>query len=150
MRKESLRERKPEVECIAALAMRLSGPHLADYGAARSRKDFTQRQLMACLALRAYLPTTYRGVLETLAGHGSLRAALHHAAEIQCPQPGRGHRATNHRPHRQSGLGGRRPAATDGDGLDGIGAQRSQCLLLEPATQLAEAAIRVLAYVLRR
>lgn len=76
MRNESSRERKPEVERVAELAMRLSRPYLADYGATRSRKDFTQRQLMACLVLRAYLRTTYRGVLATLAGHAALRAAL--------------------------------------------------------------------------
>lgn len=76
MRHESPRERKPEVERVAELAMRLSRPYLADYGATRSRKDFTQRQLMACLVLRAYLRTTYRGVLATLAGHASLRTAL--------------------------------------------------------------------------
>ena len=43
------------IERVASLAMRLGGRHLADYGATRSRHDFTQRQLMACLILRAYL-----------------------------------------------------------------------------------------------
>ena len=56
--------------------MRLGGRHLADYGATRSRHDFTQRQLMACLILRAYLKTTYRGVLELLAVSPNLREAL--------------------------------------------------------------------------
>lgn len=56
--------------------MRLSRPHLADYGARRSRHDFTQRQLMSCLILRAYLKTTYRGLLEILAGNGPLRECL--------------------------------------------------------------------------
>jgi transposase len=67
---------KPEIEGVADLAMRLSGPYLADYGATRSRKDFTQRQLMSCLILRAYLKTTYRGLLDVLAGSASLRACL--------------------------------------------------------------------------
>jgi hypothetical protein len=66
----------PLIEKVAQLAMRMSQPHLADYGAQRSRHDFTQRQLMSCLVLRAYLKTTYRGVLEVLAGHGPLRACL--------------------------------------------------------------------------
>lgn len=61
---------------VAALAMRLGARHLADYGAARSRHDFTQRQLMACLILRAYLKTTYRGVLEFLSCSLTLRQAL--------------------------------------------------------------------------
>lgn len=38
--------------------------------------DFTQRQLMACLILRAYLKTTYRGVLELLSVSPQLRAVL--------------------------------------------------------------------------
>jgi hypothetical protein len=52
---------------VASLAMKLGGRHMADYGATRSRHDFTQRQLMACLILRAYLKTTYRVVLVLLA-----------------------------------------------------------------------------------
>jgi hypothetical protein len=67
---------KPEIEQVAELAMRLSRPYLADYGATRSRKDFTQRQLMTCLILRAYLKTTYRGLLDLLSGNGSLRLCL--------------------------------------------------------------------------
>jgi hypothetical protein len=66
----------PVIERVAELAMRLGGRHLADYGAARSRHDFTQRQLMSCLILRAYLKTTYRGVLELLSVSPRLREAL--------------------------------------------------------------------------
>lgn len=58
------------------MAMKIGGRHLADYGASRSRHDFTQRQLMACLILRAYCKTTYRGVLEVLAISPSLRHEL--------------------------------------------------------------------------
>lgn len=64
------------VERVVELAMRLGGRHLADYGSARSRHDFTQRQLMAGLILRAYLKTTYRGVLELLSVSLNLRTAL--------------------------------------------------------------------------
>src|SRR3954470_19552938 len=56
--------------------MKLGGRHLADYGATRSRHDFTQRQLMACLILRAYTGTTYRGILELLAVSPPLRQRL--------------------------------------------------------------------------
>jgi hypothetical protein len=66
----------PLIERVADLAMQLGRQYLADYGATRSRHDFTQRQLMSCLVLRAYLKTTYRGVLEVLSGHERLRAAL--------------------------------------------------------------------------
>jgi Transposase DDE domain len=64
------------IEQVAALAMQLGSRHLADYGANTSRHDFTQRQLMACLILRAYTKTTYRGVLELLAVSPSLRREL--------------------------------------------------------------------------
>ena len=66
----------PLIEQVADLAMRLSQRHMADYGAQRSRHDFKQRQLMSCLILRAYLKTTYRGVLEILSGNGRLRDCL--------------------------------------------------------------------------
>jgi hypothetical protein len=69
-------QRPPVIQRVAALAMRLGSRHLADYGATRSRHDFTQRQLMACLVLRAYLKTTYRGVLEFLSVSPSLRQEL--------------------------------------------------------------------------
>jgi hypothetical protein len=66
----------PVVERVAELAMQLGQRHLADYGAVRSRKDFTQRQLMSCLVLKAYLKTTYRGVLDLLKASDQLRARL--------------------------------------------------------------------------
>lgn len=68
---------KPTViEQVAEMAMRLSRPHLAAYGATRSRHDFTQRQLMSCLILRAYLQTTYRGLIEVLRISSKLRECL--------------------------------------------------------------------------
>lgn len=65
-----------DLERVAALAMKLGGRHLADYGATRSRHDFTQRQLMTCLILRAFLKTTYRGVIEHLKNCPALRREL--------------------------------------------------------------------------
>lgn len=76
MSAEKKTPKTPQIEKVAHLAMRLSRPHLADYGATTSRHDFTQRQLMSCLILRAYLKTTYRGLLEILAGNGPLRECL--------------------------------------------------------------------------
>jgi Transposase DDE domain len=64
------------VEQVAGLSMRMCVGHLADYGARRSRHDFTQRQLMTCLVLRAYLKTTYRGVLDLLQASAGLRECL--------------------------------------------------------------------------
>jgi hypothetical protein len=74
--KATNRVKVPVIEQVVELAMRLSRRHLADYGATRSRHDFTQRQLMSSLILRAYLRTTYRGVLDVLAASASLRARL--------------------------------------------------------------------------
>jgi len=56
--------------------MQMGQRYLAAYGAARSRHDFTQRQLMSCLVLRAYLKTTYRGLVDVLAASASLRRCL--------------------------------------------------------------------------
>lgn len=64
------------IEKVAALAMQLGSRHMADYGATRSRHDFTQRQLLACLILRAYTKTTYRGILELLVISPNLRQQL--------------------------------------------------------------------------
>ena len=83
---------------MADLAMRRGRRHLMDYGATTSRHDFTQRQLMTCLILRAYLRTTYRGVVDLLAASPNLRerigltgnCALHRPAKVQRSQPGAG------------------------------------------------------------
>lgn len=66
----------PVMEQVAELTMCLGQWHLADYGATRSRHDFTQRQLLTCLVLRAHLKTTYRGVLEFLSLSSTLRQRL--------------------------------------------------------------------------
>jgi hypothetical protein len=76
MSKEKATDQTLVIEKVAELAMKLGQRHLADYGATTSRHDFTQRQLMSCLILRAYLKTTYRGVLEVLAVSPPLRERL--------------------------------------------------------------------------
>lgn len=65
-----------KVERVAQIAVELSGEYMSEYGAAKSRHDFKQKQLMACLVLRAYLKTTYRGLIDVLKGHRGLREAL--------------------------------------------------------------------------
>src|SRR5438034_10572247 len=67
---------KPRIERVAQLAMELGQRHLEPYGSVKSRHDFTQRQLMACLILKAYFKTSYRGVIDWLGGHGTLRKVL--------------------------------------------------------------------------
>ena len=56
--------------------MKLGQEHLAPYGSYKSRHDFTQRQLMSCLILKAYLKTSYRGLIDVLSGHNALREIL--------------------------------------------------------------------------
>jgi hypothetical protein len=94
-----MKEKPLVIEKVAALAMELGSRHLADYGATRSRHDFTQRQLMACLILRAYTKTTYRGLIEFLGvspsvrqelGIGRQAAALYHPAKILGAEPSSG------------------------------------------------------------
>lgn len=57
-----------------ALAVATAGLPL--YSSARSRKDFTQPQLFAALALRPFYKTDYRGIAAILADSADLRDAL--------------------------------------------------------------------------
>lgn len=61
---------------VASLSMRVSKRCLARYSHVKSPHKFTQPQLMTCLILRAYLKTTYRGILEILQTSDSLRSCL--------------------------------------------------------------------------
>ncbi|MEO1238013.1 MAG: hypothetical protein AAFX76_14610, partial [Planctomycetota bacterium] len=49
---------------VVAIAMGLGRRHLSAYASVKSRHDFTQPQLMACLILRTYWKTTCRGGTE--------------------------------------------------------------------------------------
>ena len=61
---------------VAREALRLAQDALPAYSAPRSRKDFTQHQLFAVLALKTFLKTDYRGVTAFLADFGELREEL--------------------------------------------------------------------------
>lgn len=61
---------------VARLALRLAGRHMSAYSCLKSRHDFTQPQLMACLVLRAYWRATYRDVVDQLKASSELREAL--------------------------------------------------------------------------
>lgn len=61
---------------VVGLAMQLGRLHLASYGCAKSRHDFTQPQLMTCLILRTFWKTTYRGVIEQLSVSSEVRQAI--------------------------------------------------------------------------
>jgi len=61
---------------VVKLSLRVGAKYLQPYSCAKSPHRFTQPQLMACLILRAYLKTTYRGVIEILETSEELRLAL--------------------------------------------------------------------------
>src|SRR5262245_14935526 len=61
---------------LAREALRLAQEALPAYSCPTSRKDFTQPQLFACLALKTFLKTDYRGVVAFLDDFPELRADL--------------------------------------------------------------------------
>src|SRR3954464_6298036 len=61
---------------VAREALKLAREALPPYSAARSRKDFTQHQLFAVLALKTFLKTDYRGVAQFLADFAEIRNDL--------------------------------------------------------------------------
>src|SRR4051794_16869500 len=61
---------------VAREALRLAQNALPAYSSKYSRKDFTQHQLFAVLALKAFLKTDYRGVVAFLADLAELRGDL--------------------------------------------------------------------------
>ena len=61
---------------VAQEALRLAQDALPPYSAAKSRKDFTQHQLFAILALKTFLKTDYRGVVAFLGDFPELRDDL--------------------------------------------------------------------------
>ena len=61
---------------LAREALRVAREALPAYSCATSRKDFTQHQLFAALALKAFLKTDYRGAVAFLEDFPELRRDL--------------------------------------------------------------------------
>jgi hypothetical protein len=61
---------------VAREALELARQSLPTYTSARSRKDFTSHQLFAVLALKQFLKTDYRGVVQFLHDFAELRGDL--------------------------------------------------------------------------
>jgi hypothetical protein len=61
---------------VAQEAFRLAKEALEAYSSTRSRKDFTQHQLFAVLALKTFFKTDYRGVVQLLTDFAELREEL--------------------------------------------------------------------------
>ena len=56
--------------------MRVARKYVEPYSHAKSPHKFTQGQLITCLVLRAYLKTTYRGIIEILETSDALRERM--------------------------------------------------------------------------
>jgi hypothetical protein len=61
---------------VAREALHLAKEALPAYSSKYSRKDYTQHQLLAILALKTFLKTDYRGVVQHLADFAELRQDL--------------------------------------------------------------------------
>jgi hypothetical protein len=61
---------------VAAEALRLAQEALPAYSSKSSRKDYTQHQLFAILALKTFLKADYRGVVAFLEDFAELRQDL--------------------------------------------------------------------------
>ena len=61
---------------VASLSMRLARKYVEPDSHRNSPQNFTQAQLLSCLILRAYLKTTYRGLIEILGVSDGLRDTL--------------------------------------------------------------------------
>ena len=61
---------------VAQEALRLAREALPAYSSKFSRKDFTQHQLFALLALKTFFKTDYRGLIQMLVDFGELRDDL--------------------------------------------------------------------------
>ena len=61
---------------VAREALRLAQETLPAYASKFSRKDFTQHQLFALLALKTFFKTDYRGTVELLKDFAELRDDL--------------------------------------------------------------------------
>ena len=61
---------------VAREALRLAREAMPAYSSKYSRKDFTQHQLFAVLALKTFLKTDYRGVTQFLADFAEIRHDL--------------------------------------------------------------------------
>jgi hypothetical protein len=61
---------------VAREALRLAQQSLPAYASKYSRKDYTQHQLFALLALKTFFKTDYRGVIQLLEDFAELREEL--------------------------------------------------------------------------
>src|SRR5215212_4715548 len=73
---ETTRPMTKSPRAVVREALRVAQDALPAYSSKYSRKDFTQHQLFAILALKTFLRTDYRGVVAFLADFAELRGDL--------------------------------------------------------------------------
>ena len=61
---------------LARMALTAAKAAIPAYSSKYSRKDFTQHQLVACLVLKSFFGTDYRGVVALLEDFSDLRKVL--------------------------------------------------------------------------
>src|ERR1700746_386320 len=70
------RPRTKSPRAVAREALRLAQEALPAYSSKFSRQDYTQHQLFALLALKTFLKTDYRGLIQLLQDFAELREEL--------------------------------------------------------------------------
>ena len=83
---------------VAREALAVAHRRLRRYAHKFSPKKYTQHQLFACLVLKTFLKTDYRGLAEHLADHSDLRDALGLQAVPHYTTPQKASRRLLHRP----------------------------------------------------
>src|SRR6516225_9537238 len=83
---------------VARAALAVAQRSLRPYAHKFSPKKYTQHQLFACLVLKTFLKTDYRGLAEHLADHSDLRDALGLQAVPHYTTPQKASRRLLHRP----------------------------------------------------
>ncbi|WP_417377928.1 hypothetical protein [Gimesia sp.] len=61
---------------VTSLAMKISRKYVEPYSHPKSPQKYTQSQLLTILILRAYLKTTYRGIIEIIETSDQLQKRL--------------------------------------------------------------------------
>ena len=72
----SAKPKRNELVDLVSLSLVVCRRHMSDYSCPKSKRTFTQAQLMTCLVLRARLNLSYRGTVALLACADGLRAAM--------------------------------------------------------------------------
>ena len=76
MERNTLRQATKSPVALAKKAIEIASSAIPAYSSKFSRRDFTQHQLFACLVLKDFFRTDYRGIVAYLEDLSDLREAL--------------------------------------------------------------------------